>query len=90
MFVLDLDGTLDVDDLPEDIAALATDADDSSSVIPISGADQLVGKPLGDVEKYYIERALELTNGKREEAASMLGIGERTLYRKIKEFGLNK
>ncbi|MCA9095831.1 MAG: hypothetical protein KDA68_20270, partial [Planctomycetaceae bacterium] len=29
-----------------------------------------------------------LTGGKREEAATMLGIGERTLYRKIKEFGL--
>ena len=26
--------------------------------------------------------------GNREEAASMLGIGERTLYRKIKEFNL--
>jgi DNA-binding NtrC family response regulator len=30
--------------------------------------------------------ALELTNGNREEAATMLGIGERTLYRKIKEY----
>jgi len=29
-----------------------------------------------------------LTAGNREEAAKMLGIGERTLYRKIKEFGL--
>jgi two-component system response regulator HydG len=31
---------------------------------------------------------LRLTAGNREEAAKMLGIGERTLYRKIKEYGL--
>ena len=54
----------------------------------MSGVDQLVGKNLNEVEKYYIAKALELTDGKREEAAKMLGIGERTLYRKIKEYGL--
>ncbi|MEM8865546.1 MAG: helix-turn-helix domain-containing protein, partial [Planctomycetota bacterium] len=31
----------------------------------------------------------KVTGGNREEAAGMLGIGERTLYRKIKEYGLN-
>jgi two-component system response regulator HydG len=31
-------------------------------------------------------RALELTKGNREEAAKILGIGERTLYRKIQEW----
>jgi two-component system response regulator HydG len=41
-----------------------------------------------DIEKYYIQRTLELTQGNREEAARLLGIGERTLYRKIKEWGL--
>jgi two-component system response regulator HydG len=35
------------------------------------------------VERHYIEKALELTQGNREEAARMLGIGERTLYRVI-------
>ncbi|HID23300.1 MAG TPA: hypothetical protein EYP14_12980, partial [Planctomycetaceae bacterium] len=43
-----------------------------------------------DVERFYIEKTLLLTEGKREEAARILGIGERTLYRKIKEFGLNQ
>ena len=43
---------------------------------------------LSQFQKYYIQRALELSDGKREEAASILGIGERTLYRKIKEYGL--
>ena len=53
-----------------------------------AGADTLIGRPLEEVEKYYIQRALEVTNGKREEAANLLGIGERTLYRKIKEYDL--
>ena len=29
-----------------------------------------------------------MTAGNREQAAQMLGIGERTLYRKLKEYGL--
>jgi two-component system response regulator HydG len=33
-----------------------------------------------------MEKALELSGGNREEAARMLGIGERTLYRKIQEW----
>jgi two-component system, NtrC family, response regulator HydG len=32
--------------------------------------------------------ALKTTRGNREEAAKLLGIGTRTLYRKIKEYGL--
>jgi two-component system response regulator HydG len=41
---------------------------------------------LADVERFYIEEALKLTDGNREEAARMLGVGERTLYRKIQEY----
>ena len=39
-------------------------------------------------EKILIERALEKHKGKRKCAAEELGISERTLYRKIKEFDL--
>ena len=39
-------------------------------------------------EKELIRRALDLTNGNRKEAAARLGFSERTLYRKIKEYGL--
>ena len=39
-------------------------------------------------EKILIERALEKHKGKRKYAAEELGISERTLYRKIKEFNL--
>ncbi len=48
----------------------------------------LVGKPLAEIERLFIAETLQLTGGNREEAAEMLGIGERTLYRKIKEYQL--
>jgi transcriptional regulator with PAS, ATPase and Fis domain len=43
---------------------------------------------LEDVEKDMIRKALERNNGKRRNAAQDLKISERTLYRKIKEYGL--
>ncbi|MEC7557364.1 MAG: sigma-54 dependent transcriptional regulator [Planctomycetota bacterium] len=88
MLVLDSDGLLDVDDLPDDIVPTADG--DGESGRSFSGADGLVGRPLADVERFYIDQALELVDGKREDAAALLGIGERTLYRKIKEYGLNQ
>jgi two-component system response regulator HydG len=88
MIVLDSDSQLDVDDLPDEIAALAHRDGETPGVLAIPGSDSLIGRPLVDVERYYIHRALELTEGKREEAAQLLGIGERTLYRKIIEYGL--
>ncbi len=90
MLVLDNDGVLDIDGLPPEIAALVKDQlPDTEDEMP-SGADSLIGKPMTDVEKYYIQRALDLTDGNREEASRMLEIGERTLYRKIKEYELRK
>lgn len=44
---------------------------------------------LEDREKELIQKALEKHRGKRKYAAQDLGISERTLYRKIKEYGLN-
>lgn len=43
---------------------------------------------LGDLEREMIKRALEKNHGKRKNAARDLDISERTLYRKIKEYGL--
>lgn len=90
MLVLDSDGVLDIDGLPPEIAALVKDTVADGEQDTVSGADSLVGRPLSDVEKYYIDRALELADGNREEAARMLDIGERTLYRKIKEYDLKR
>jgi len=51
--------------------------------------DQLLfraGAPLADAERLLIEETLRLTRGNRERAAEMLGIGLRTLYRKLKSY----
>ncbi|BEG99302.1 sigma-54 interaction domain-containing protein [Bacteroides sedimenti] len=44
---------------------------------------------LDDLEKEMIRKALDKHNGKRKNAAKDLNISERTLYRKIKEYGLD-
>jgi len=44
------------------------------------------GTKMADIERSAIEAALKETRGNRRRAADMLGIGERTLYRKIKEY----
>jgi DNA-binding NtrC family response regulator len=53
--------------------------------------DQVVyraGMTMADVEKAAIEAALRESRGNRRRAAEVLGIGERTLYRKIKTYRL--
>ncbi|MDX1623932.1 MAG: sigma-54 dependent transcriptional regulator, partial [Gemmatimonadota bacterium] len=47
-----------------------------------------VGMSLEELEKIAIERTLEAVDGNRREAAEMLGIGERTLYRKLNKYEL--
>jgi len=66
--------------LPSEIhTAVAADGQD----VEIAG-----GLSLEQIEKQAIRNTLRLTHGNREQAAKMLGIGERTLYRKLKEYGL--
>ena len=53
-----------------------------------SGTTSLAGIDLHELEKRAIRETLKLTGGNREQTAKMLGIGERTLYRLLKEYGL--
>src|SRR6266571_2225699 len=46
------------------------------------------GMTMADVERAAIEATLRETKGNRRKAAEVLGIGERTLYRKLKEYAL--
>jgi two-component system response regulator HydG len=85
MVVVDYDGLLDVDDLPEELTGPTESVGEASSPMSLAA---LVGKPLTEVERMFVTETLRLTGGNREEAAKMLGIGERTLYRKIKEYGV--
>jgi DNA-binding NtrC family response regulator len=55
------------------------------------GAQPVVYRPgmtMAEVEKAAIEAALQEYQGNRRKAAEVLGIGERTLYRKIKAYRL--
>jgi len=49
---------------------------------PVSAFD------LSSVEKLHIQRVINHTHGNRAEAARLLNIGIATLYRKLKEYGL--
>ena len=73
---------LDVVDIPPDIAQ-------RPQLAPGTGAaTNLAGVTLNELEKQAIAETLAKTEGNREQAAKILGIGERTLYRKIKEYNL--
>ncbi len=86
MVVVDYDEVLDVDDLPAEVAPAVGEAE---PVIERDGLQDLVGKPIAEIEALFIGETLKAVGGNREEAAGLLGIGERTLYRKIKEYGLS-
>ncbi|MEM9420269.1 MAG: sigma-54 dependent transcriptional regulator [Planctomycetota bacterium] len=75
--------TLEPRHLPAEIAQASAGGEGDSSA-PINTG----GMSLDQLEKQAIRDTLRTTGGNREQAAKMLGIGERTLYRKLKEYGL--
>ena len=86
MVVVDYDELLDVDDLPEELAGEDVISADHAAT-SASTLTSMVGQPLEELERQFIKETLRIVEN-REEAAAMLGIGQRTLYRKIKEYGL--
>jgi len=80
MVVVTTDPILGVDDLPEHILP--------GEAAPHIQPPHLVGMSIRDAERELIRNTLATVGGNRVEAAKILGIGERTLYRKIKEYGL--
>ena len=62
---------------------------DGARTHTVSGGDfALAGRSMAEMERALIEANLSFVDGNRQKAAALLGIGERTLYRKIKEYGL--
>ncbi len=56
---------------------------------PVTENDGIrVGMTIHELERQLITATLEAVGGNRKEASRLLGIGERTLYRKIAEYGL--
>ncbi|MFO1063554.1 MAG: sigma-54 dependent transcriptional regulator [Pirellulales bacterium] len=100
MVVLDTDRVLDLDDLPPELMEegddqlRATVSAGPAEVRPAAppmviegGAEsQLIGQTMDVIERWAIEETLKLTNGNREEAAKILSIGARTLYRKLDKY----
>jgi DNA-binding NtrC family response regulator len=74
--------SLELRDVPPEVRASDDAAEQAGSV------GSLAGVGLDRLEREAIRQTLAMTAGNREQAAQMLGIGERTLYRKLKEYGL--
>ncbi len=57
-------------------------------------AEEIKAEPeslnLSDLGRQMVEKALERNDGNRKKAAQELGISDRTLYRRIKQYGLDK
>ena len=81
MVVMAEKSVLDVGDIPDPIRG-------STEIVPV-GHSHLAGRTLEDIERLAIVETLKLTQGNRERAAKVLGIGARTLYRKLKEYNLS-
>jgi len=71
-----------VDDLPEKIRAYRP----SHVLIAADDPSELV--PLEEAERRYILRVLESVGGNKTLAARVLGIGRKTLYRKLEQYGV--
>jgi two-component system response regulator HydG len=80
MVVMSFDDVLDIDDLPDYLSR-------SHETLPPARALR-PGMSLDEVEKELIKDTLSSFGGNREESAKALGIGERTLYRKIDKYDL--
>ena len=67
-----------------------TSAEDAYAEEYIEPEKELESLNLNDLGKQMLEKALERNHGNRKKAAQELGISDRTLYRRLKQYGLEK
>ncbi|HSM28839.1 MAG TPA: helix-turn-helix domain-containing protein, partial [Thioalkalivibrio sp.] len=72
-----------VADLPERVRAQRDPAD--STGLKTSRQRDEDWQTLAEVEARYLRRVLDFTGGNKQRAARILGIGRRTLYRRLGE-----
>jgi two-component system response regulator HydG len=84
MVVVGDEERLDVRHVPDEIRSEDVGDEDVERI----EFGSLAGVGLDKLEKEAVRQTLAMTGGNREQAANLLGIGERTLYRKLKEYGL--
>jgi two-component system response regulator HydG len=82
MVLLARSDVIDIDDVPEPVRSAPRTQRTATA------GSSLAGRSLEDLERELIAANLAHTGGNRQKAAAVLGIGERTLYRKIREYGL--
>jgi DNA-binding NtrC family response regulator len=71
-----------LEDLPSEYRVSTT-----TTAAPVSATESWQPRAMADIEKEAILQTLAFTNGHRARAAQLLGIGLRTLQRKLKEYG---
>ncbi|HET6337046.1 MAG TPA: sigma-54 dependent transcriptional regulator [Polyangiales bacterium] len=71
-----------LDDLPEHIRTFKA----KDFVLPLENPTELLA--MDEVEKRYILQVIEAMNGSKTQAAAVLGFDRRTLYRKLKTYGV--
>jgi len=80
------DGGVGSDDMSRALVRIAQP--NPNIIIEAAGGDSDGSRTLMDTERETIIRALRRNGGRRKATAQELNISERTLYRKIKEYGL--
>lgn len=76
-----------VGDMPQTASETGVRAIEGISTAPQNPTITLApGMTMADIERAAIEASLKHTRGNRRKAAEMLGIGERTMYRKLREY----
>lgn len=78
--VLSTKQTIDEEEIPFQVTPGAM-----ADPLPLESAAEL--PTIADLEKRYIRQILEKTGGRKDQAAQILGINRRTLYRKEREYG---
>ena len=80
MVVVSMKDTIDTEDIPDHVLQRSSETSTAPSLV--------AGITIEEAERELIKSTLVTVGGNREEAAKMLGIGERTLYRKLDRYGL--
>ena len=72
------------------IQPIAPDLEDVEAEEYVEPATEQENLNLNELSRQMLVKALERNNGNRSKAAQELGISDRTLYRRLKQYGLDK